>query len=75
MLAHSFGLGPSIDPIPGGLHTACETWKTLYAHAESYPTHPEFRDVALGKGVHRDGSPQRIFARCDALLVGIRGMA
>jgi hypothetical protein len=71
VLAHSSSLGLEIDALRGDLSAECQTWERVYAHASQNPNVPGLKDAVLGKDPQRDGSPQRIIERCDALLAAI----
>jgi hypothetical protein len=75
VLTQSYGLGREIDAIRGSLSVDCQIWERLYGYASQDPKHPELRDALLVKGTQRDGSPQRIVERCDALLAAIKDMS
>ena len=72
LLTQSYGLRRDIDAIRAGLSIDCKIWEKVYEVASQDPKHPELRDALLVKGTQRDGSPQRIVERCDALLVAIK---
>jgi hypothetical protein len=74
VLTQSYGLRREIDAIRIGLSVDCQIWEKVYGVASQDPKHPELRDALLVKGTQRDGSPQRIVERCDALLVAITDM-